>query len=138
MHRNEVNSGGNTARDESNTRDPVRLFNPPRNNGGFANYEHGNWKDFLRGEYPPSQKNGEYQPDDKYPPLACPPCETTRRRRQTKSNSAEIDIRLGTCNVQRDRTVKLIEESYMPYSVEPSWFESFRRHSCFLPSELCH
>lgn len=100
-----MTSGRNPARDEAGGPDPARLFSQPKNNKGFENYERGNWHDFLRGTQPPSNRRySKLQSEDKCP-LVCPPCDSARRRRQAQSNSAEIDVRLGTCNVQRDRTV---------------------------------
>jgi hypothetical protein len=107
VHKNEVTASKNSEQDEFERPDPARLFSQPKNNngGGFANYERGNWHDFLRGSQSPiNRRYGKHQTEERCP-LVCPPCELARRRRQAQLNSAEIDVRLGTCNVQRDRTV---------------------------------
>jgi hypothetical protein len=92
VQRHEIN--GKSARDEATGAE----FQP--NKGGFPNYEHGNWRDFLKGgdaknEVDCAKICKQYSSD-----------EPARLRRQTKTNSAELDIRLGQCNAQRDRTVK--------------------------------
>lgn len=154
MHRNEVASG-----DEALSNEPKnRLFNPPTSSkNGFANYEHGNWRDFLRGTgEQPSSNSRRYKNSKEECPLVCPPCEeTARHRRQAKLNSAEIDVRLGTCNVQRDRTVSsfyteaiqtLLHNNnnficffnVIMFSVKSSWFASIYSSCDFVSSKFCY
>lgn len=107
VHSNEVSSSNRKPiRDEASAPDD-NFFNQPKS--GFDNYEQNGrgigWRDFLRGSAESSAIRRHRKEEC---PLVCPPCdEKYRHRRQTKPNNAEIDIRLGTCNVQRDRTVSI-------------------------------
>ncbi len=51
------------------------------------------------------------------PPSTCPPCmgcisDTLRRRRQiVATNGAHLEVKIGTCNTRRDRTVSILIKS---------------------------
>lgn len=115
VHRNDLSSSNRKpAHDEAPSPD-TRLFSQPTSSltKHEQNGKGAGWRDFLRGSGDPTAKAQRHKGAKEECPLVCPPCDiqNNRHRRQTKSNGAEIDVRLGTCNVQRDRTVSTTNDN---------------------------
>lgn len=88
----------------------------------FGNTQNANWRNFLRGRG--GIKDNSYNLYNRISPdtssrcsLQCPPCRRVMqqrrlRRKTAEKHSAELAVRLGTCNTRRDRMVGIFRFSH--------------------------